>query len=159
MGTTRASLELVAAMEQVGATERIHVRPQSSAEVEPSQKLAALAARRKLAIRRAFTRLNPLALGCGIGVVTGLALLAGTLVLALRGGTWVGANLNALSSYFPGFHVDVTGALLGGVYGFALGFLAGYAIAAFRNLALQIVLAYAVWSAEWWRRRHMLDEI
>ena len=129
---------------------------------EAAQKLTALAAlteRRRSAIRRAFTRLHPLALGCGVGTVFGFAVLAGTLVLALRGGPQVGANLKSLSSYFPGFRVDVTGAFLGGAYGFAAGFLAGYALATFRNLALQIVLAYARWSAEWWRRRHMLDEI
>jgi hypothetical protein len=154
-----ARWEQVAAMQQVGATERIHVKSEAEAPGGLSEKLAALTVRRQVAIRRAFTRLHPLALGCALGTVAGLAVLGGTLLLVLRGGPRVGANLIALSSYFPGFRVDVPGALLGGVYGFAAGFLAGYAIAAFRNLALQIVLAYARWSAEWWRRRHMLDEI
>jgi hypothetical protein len=146
-------------MQQVGATERHVSKPSAPAPDELSEKLAALTRRRQLAIRRAFTRLHPVALGCGVGLVCGLGIVAGTLLLVYRGGPNVGANLKALSSYFPGFRVDVPGALLGGAYGFAAGFLAGYAIAAFRNLALQIVLAWARWSAERFRRRHMLDEI
>lgn len=132
---------------------------QTPAPDEAARKLAALTGRRREAIRRAFTRLHPLALGCGIGTVCGLAVLGGTLVLSLRGGENVGSNLKVLASYFPGFRVDVTGAFIGGAYAFAAGFLGGYAAAAFRNLALQIVLAWARWSAERWRRRHMLDEI
>jgi hypothetical protein len=146
-------------MQQVGATERQLPKTSASAPDELSDKLAALTRSRKTAIRRAFTRLHPIGLGCGIGAVCGLGIVAGTLLLVMRGGPNVGANLRALSSYFPGFRVDVPGALLGGAYGFATGFLAGYAIAVFRNLALQIVLAWARWSAERFRRRHMLDEI
>jgi hypothetical protein len=146
-------------MQHVGATERRISVPPHVPAAELSEKLAALTAARERAIRRAFTRLHPVALGCGMGLVCGLGLLVGTLLLVARGGPNVGANLRALSSYFPGFRVTVAGALLGGVYGCAAGFLAGYAVATFRNLALQIVLAWARWSAERFRRRHMLDEI
>jgi len=141
------------AMEQV--TEKI--RP--SVPDEAAGKLAALARRRRDAIRRAFTRLHPLALGVALGAVLGASVMVGTLVLIGRGGPNVGANLQALSSYFPGYRVSVPGAFVGGAWAFAMGLLAGVSLAAFRNLALQIVLAYARWSAEWWRRRHMLDEI
>jgi hypothetical protein len=137
-------------------------RSQAPAQDELASKLAALAERRRDAIRRAFTRLHPLALGCGVGTVFGLEVLGGTLVLLLRGGQVAGDDLRtlrALSSYFPGFRADVPGALVGGAWAFAVGFVAGYAIAAFRNLALRIVLAYARFTAERWRRRHMLDEI
>jgi len=140
-------------MEQV--TERIR----AGATDELAAKLAALAARRREAIRRAFTRLHPLALGCGVGAVAALGVTLATLVLVLRGGAMVGANLRALASYFPGYRVDVPGAFLGGAYAFAGGFLTGYALAAFRNLALHLVLAWSRWSAERWRRRHLLDEI
>ena len=141
-------------MEQITKT-----APAPDALAQKAATLAALAERRRAAIRRAFTRLHPLAFGCGVGATLGLALVGGTLVLVARGGPDVRATLKSLSSYFPGFSVDVPGAFLGGLYGFAAGFLAGWAVAAFRNLALQIVLAYARWSAEWWRRRHLLDEI
>src|SRR5262245_45911430 len=140
-------------MEQV--TEKIR----SPVSDEAAVKLAALAQRRRDAIRRAFTRLHPLALGIALGAVAGSAVLIGTLVLVARGGPNVGANLWALSSYFPGYRVTVAGAFLGGAWAFGMGLLGGVSLAAFRNLALQIVLAYARWSAEWWRRRHLLDEI
>ena len=122
-------------------------------------RLAALAERRRAAIRSAFARLHPLALGCALGVVLGGVLLAATLVLRLRGGSRVGATLQTVASYFPGYSVDGAGAFVGGLYGFAAGFLAGYLVAAFRNLALGLVLAHARRSAERWRRRHLLDEV
>ena len=138
-------------------------QPESSLQSTPSAELAArvaaLAERRRLAIRSAFTRLHPLALGCGVGVAFGLAVLAATLALRIENGPRIGANLLALASYFPGYSVDVPGAFVGGMYGFAAGFLVGYAIAGFRNLALRVVMGYARWSAERWRRRHLLDEI
>lgn len=118
-----------------------------------------LAERRKQAIRRAFTRLHALALGCGVGVTVGLAVAAATLVLWLQGGKFVGENLKVLASYFPGYRVDAAGAAVGGMYGFAAGFLAGYAIAAFRNLALRFVLVLLRSGGDRWRRRHLLDEI
>jgi hypothetical protein len=122
-------------------------------------RLHRLAERRKEAIRRAFTRLHPLALGCATGVTAGLAVGAATLALRLRGGAEVGKNLKVLSSYFPGYSVDAAGALVGACYGFAAGFLFGWAAAAFRNLALRLVLGRLRASGERWRRRHLLDEI
>jgi hypothetical protein len=133
--------------------------PSSAPPPDLAQRLESLARRRSDAIRRAFTRLHALALGCGVGVTLGLGVLVATLLLFLRGGPKVGDNLKALSSYFPGYQVDVSGALVGGMYGFAAGFLLGYAVAAFRNLALHLVLGYARWSADRFRRRHLLDEI
>ncbi len=124
-----------------------------------AERIAALAERRRDAIRRAFTRLHPVALGCGVGAVAALALLGGTLLLVMRGGLRVGANLQALTSYFPGYRVDVAGAFVGGAWGLAVGFVAGFGIAAFRNLALRVVLVHARRSADRWRRRHLLDEI
>ena len=142
-------------MEQVQVIEK--TRPQ--APDEASERLAALMQRRRDAIRRAFTRLHPLALGCAMGVTCGLAALGATLVLALRGGPEAGPLLKGLSSYFPGYRVDVVGSFVGGGWALAAGFVGGWAIAKFRNLALQIVLAWARFSADRWRRRHMLDEI
>ncbi len=123
------------------------------------ERLERLAERRRDAIRRAFVRFHPLALGCGAGVATGLGVLLATLLLAFGGGKMVGANLKSLASYFPGYSVDGLGAFVGGLYGFAAGFLAGYAIASFRNLALRVVLTAMRASADRWRRRHLLDEV
>ncbi len=130
------------------------------AEVEAlATRVEALAERRKAAIRRAFTRFHALALGCAVGVTTGLAVAAATAVLWIRGGKLVGENLRVLASYFPGYQVDLAGAAVGGLYGFAAGFIAGYAIAAFRNLALRIALGLLRRTGDRWRRRHLLDEI
>lgn len=122
-------------------------------------RLGELAERRKEAIRRTFLQLHALALGCAVGVTAGLAVGAATLLLWWRGGPKVGDNLKVLSSYFPGFSVDLAGAGVGAVYGFAAGFLGGFAVAAFRNVALRLVLARLRSSGERWRRRHLLDEI
>lgn len=124
-----------------------------------SARVEELAERRKEAIRRAFTRFHALALGCAVGVTAGLAVTAATLLLWMRGGKLVGENLRVLSSYFPGYQVDLAGAAVGGLYGFAAGFVAGFAIAAFRNLALRVALALLRQSGDRWRRRHLLDEI
>ncbi len=130
------------------------------AEVDDvAARLRQLAERRKVAIRRAFVRLHPLALGCGVGVAAGLAVGVATLLLWLRGGPEVGKNLKVLSSYFPGFSVDAAGAAVGALYGFAAGFVAGFAVAAFRNVALLLVLGRLKSKSERWRRRHLLDEI
>jgi hypothetical protein len=114
-----------------------------SAEEAAGRELAALAELRRAAIRRAFVRLDPLALGCGVGAVAGLAVLAATLLLSMRG---------ALA-------VDPAGACVAGACAFATGFVAGFATAAFRNLALAIVLAWARVASDRWRRGHLLDEI
>jgi hypothetical protein len=126
---------------------------------DATARMQALEARRKTAIRSAFTRLHPLALGCGVGVTCGLGVLGATLLLVLQGGKRVGVNLQALANFFPGYRVDTTGAFVGAIYGFAAGFMLGYAIAAFRNLALRLVMGWARWSAERWRQRHLLDEV
>jgi hypothetical protein len=127
------------------------------------RELAALAQRRSAAIRRTFVRLDRLALGCGVGAVAGLAVLIATLV-AVEGGAlasdpFVGENLRGLAAFFPGYRPDVAGAFIGGAWGFATGFVAGFATAGFRNLALALVFAWARATGERWRRKHLLDEI
>ena len=71
----------------------------------------------------------------------------------------MGKNLKVLSSYFPGFTVDAAGAAPAALYGFAAGFVAGFAVAAFRNAALRLVLGRLKSKSERWRRRHLLDEV
>jgi hypothetical protein len=121
--------------------------------------LLAIEERRRAAIRRTFTRLDAVALGAAVGTVLGAAVFLATLVLALRGGDAVGPRLALLSHYFPGYEVSAPGALAGLLYGAGTGFLGGFLTAAFRNLALRIVLARAIWGAERSRRRHLLDEV
>jgi hypothetical protein len=124
-----------------------------------SQRLEELRERRRDAIRRTFLQLHSLALGCALGVTAGVGVGLSTLLLWWRGGPRVGENLKVLSSYFPGFSVDLVGAGVGAVYGFAAGCLGGFAVAAFRNAALRVVLRWLQSRAERWRRRHLLDEV
>ena len=134
-----------------------------SALREGGREPAALAERRRAAIRRTFLRLDPLALGCGVGAAAGLAVLLATLVLVFRGAVagdpFVAANLKSLAAFFPGYRLDVAGAFVGDAWGAATGFVAGVATAGFRNLALALVFGWARATAGRWRRRHLLDEI
>lgn len=144
----------------VGASQWIAGRSRAlEPTVDIASRLGELAERRKAAIRQSFVQLHALALGCAVGVTGGLAVGTATLLLWWRGGPRVGENLRSLSSYFPGFSVDAAGAGVGAVYGFAAGFVAGFAVAAFRNVALRVVLGWLRLSGERWRRRHLLDEI
>jgi uncharacterized membrane protein (Fun14 family) len=109
---------------------------------EADPRLAVLAEWRRAAIRRAFVRFDPLALGCGVGLLAGLCVLVATLHLvefgALSEDPFVRESLKGLAAFFPGYHADLAGAWIGGAYAFAAGFVAGFATAAFRNLALAI---------------------
>ena len=123
------------------------------------QLLSQLEERRKAAIRRTFARLDPLALGLGLGVTLALVLLLLTAIHALRGDRPDAPELELLGYYLPGFALGTRGLLLGPLYGFLAGGVAGALLAWFRNLSLHIVLAMALWSANRWRRRHLLDEV
>lgn len=75
----------------------------------------------------AFARLDPVALGVAIGVVSGLSLFFAAVVLILKDGPVVGPTLSLLGHFFLGFQVTWTGAFVGlveaGIGGFALGYL------------------------------------
>jgi protoporphyrinogen oxidase len=91
-------------------------------------------------IQTAFAKLDPLALGVAIGVVTGVGLLLATIVLLLKGGTFVGPRLGLLRNYLIGFEVTWFGALIGLIEGGVGGFTLGYLGASLRNWGMK---AYA----------------
>lgn len=91
-------------------------------------------------IQTAFAKLDPLALGVAIGVVTGIGLLLATVVLLLKGGTFVGPRLGLLRNYLIGFEVTWAGALIGMIEGSVGGFTLGYLGASLRNWGMK---AYA----------------
>jgi len=91
-------------------------------------------------LERALARLDALALGVAVGTVCGAGLCAATVILLLKGGSQVGANLSLLRQYFPGYRVTWRGALLGLGYGFLAGFVAGWAVAVVRNAGIAIYL-------------------
>jgi hypothetical protein len=125
-----------------------------------TQIVAELERRRRDAIRRTFTRLDPLALGAGIGVAAALfgLILPGRLLFGNPPAD-IQETVGRLTHFLPGFDITTRGAILGGVWFLIVGFVAGLLIATFRNLALRVVLWKMNADAARWRRRHFLDEI
>ncbi|HEX7479659.1 MAG TPA: NAD(P)/FAD-dependent oxidoreductase [Polyangiales bacterium] len=79
------------------------------------------------ALREAYARYDAVALGAAVGTVMGLGLFLATAFLLLRGGLFVGENLQLLRNYFLGYEVSWSGAFLGlaeaGSFGFVFGFM------------------------------------
>lgn len=88
-------------------------------------------------LRAAFARLNAVAFGTAAGSVGALTLMVATAMLTIQGapdGVTVGSHLNLLSHFLPGYSVSGIGAVVGGAYGFLLGFIGGGLTAVFWNL-------------------------
>ena len=100
------------------------------------------------ALARAFPKLDRMAFGVSVGVVTGLLLCLATLILVLKGGDVVGPKLGLLSQYFPGYRVTLAGSLLGLVYGFTAAFIGGWLFAFVRNFAVFLYMALTQRHAE-----------
>jgi hypothetical protein len=73
-------------------------------------------------------RLNAVVTGLVTGLLAGLALFVATNWLVLKGGPVVGPHLALLGQYFIGYRVSFVGSLVGFVWAFAVGFLAGAAV-------------------------------
>lgn len=84
-------------------------------------------------VRRAYERTSEQGWGLAVGFLAALALFVATVVLVLKGGENVGAHLNLLSVYLPGYAVSWTGAFIGAAYMFFLGYGAGRTIATIYN--------------------------
>jgi len=104
-----------------------------------------------------FAPVDKRAFGVAIGTVTGLGVLAVTACDLLRGTPWRGLSL--LSQYFVGYGLTWKGALVGLLWGFAVGFCAGWFVAFTRNLALAISLFLIRTRAELDTTRDFLDHI
>lgn len=87
-----------------------------------------------------YAKIDPVALGVGVGTLLGGAICAATVVLLAKGGDHIGAKLSLLSQFFPGYRVTWTGSLIGLLYGFLTGFLFGFSFAFFRNIAMKLHL-------------------
>jgi hypothetical protein len=105
---------------------------------------------------RAFARLDRLALGLSIGIVSGVAMFAGTVILLLKDGAPLGPNLALLNQYIPEYSVSWKGSLIGAAAGFMMGFVVGWAVAVLRNLTLS---TYMSASAFWVRLNRFLDDV
>jgi hypothetical protein len=87
-----------------------------------------------------FARLDPVAFGISVGLVSGSGIFLATVALLLQGGPVVGPNFSLLGNYLPGFKVTWAGAFLGLVEGGSVGFVLGNMIAGIRNWGMK---AYA----------------
>ncbi|HEM47329.1 MAG TPA: hypothetical protein ENO23_09840, partial [Alphaproteobacteria bacterium] len=88
-------------------------------------------------IREVYARFDEVALGVALGTVGGLALLAGTVILLLKGGEEIGPNLSLLGNYFLGYQVSWPGAVVGFLEASLGGFGLGWLMARMTNLILQ----------------------
>jgi hypothetical protein len=87
----------------------------------------------------AFAPIHRRALGIAAGVVLGGFLSMLTSVAVLRGGEAANA-LSLLSQFFWGYSVSWSGVLVVFLWGFGLGFIAGWSMALFRNAMVWVWL-------------------
>jgi hypothetical protein len=85
-----------------------------------------------------IVRLNATIQGIVTGLIVGLGIFIATNWLILKGGPRVGPHLALLGQYFIGYRVTFTGSLIGLAYGFATGFVGGYAVARIYNWFVDI---------------------
>ena len=104
-----------------------------------------------------FAPIDKRAFGVAIGTVTGLGVFSATAVDLLRGLPWRGLRL--FSEFFIGYSLTWRGALIGLLWGFVVGFCAGWFVAFTRNLALAISLFIIRTRAELDTTRDFLDHI
>src|SRR5712691_7503731 len=78
-------------------------------------------------------RVNRNVLGLILGILSSFGLFFATNILVLKGGPHVGANLQLLNQFFPGYRVTFAGSFLGLIYGFLTGYISGFFIAAVYN--------------------------
>lgn len=110
-------------------------------------------------IQLVFAKLDPLALGVAVGIVSGLAIFVATAVLLIKGGPVVGPRLSLLGYFLFGFNMTWGGALIGSLEGSLIGFSIGYAGAFIRNGSMRAYAKFRRWREETDRRRHLLDKV
>ncbi len=106
----------------------------------------------------AFAPLHKRCLGVAIGIVLGAAVLALTLLHLLRSAEEP-YPLVLLQQYFIGYTVTPLGALIGGAWGFWVGFVLGWFFAFVRNLVLSATAFALRARAELAQSRGFLDDI
>ena len=85
------------------------------------------------AYRTTLLRLNARAWGIAVGLISGVALFAATLLLVIKGGEQVGVHLALLGTLLPGYRVSVGGAFIGFAYMFVIGYAIGRVIGSVYN--------------------------
>ena len=82
---------------------------------------------------REIIKLSCNVLGITLGILCGGLIFVATIVLVIKGGPNVGAHLQLLSQFFPGYRVSLLGSFVGLGYGFAVGYFSGWIIATVYN--------------------------
>ena len=104
-----------------------------------------------------FAPLDKRAFGVAFGVSGALAIAGVTIADLLLGTPWAGLGL--LSEYFAGYTVSWPGVLIGGAWGFAVAFCAGWLLAFVRNFTLALSLFMLRSRAELDETSDFLDHI
>jgi protoporphyrinogen oxidase len=125
--------------------------------IEPGLEVPDLAEALQGALSQVFPKLDRLAFGLSLGMVSGIVLFLATALLVLKGGETIGPNLQLLNQYFPGYTVTLSGSLLGLGYGFATGFAGGWGFAFLRNMSVFLYMAFAHRRAERQVLRNLLS--
>ena len=110
-------------------------------------------------IEVAFAKIDPLALGIAVGVVSGLGIFMASAILLLKSGPVVGPMLSLLGNYLIGFEVTWVGAVIGLLEGGMLGFAVGALAAGLRNWVFKVYAKIMRWREERDDRRHLLDKM
>lgn len=85
------------------------------------------------ALLQEVIRLSRNVLGLTLGMLFAAGIFLATNVLVLKGGPEVGTHLQLLNQFFPGYRVTFGGSFLGAAYGFVVGYVSGWIIAAVYN--------------------------
>ena len=89
-------------------------------------------------VRRAVARIQTGVLTIVFGLIGGLGLFVMTAWLLIRNGPNVGAHLQLLANYFPGYSVTWVGSFVGLFYGLFIGGVTGWAIGTIYNRIILI---------------------
>lgn len=109
-------------------------------------------------LRLAFAPLHKRAFGIAVGTACGLVVAVATIAHLIRD-PQEGPNIHLLAQYFYGYRVSPAGVVIGALWGFAVGFIAGWFVAFTRNLAVAIAVFVTRTRAELRATRDFLDHI
>ncbi|MDB6147886.1 MAG: hypothetical protein JWO45_1550 [Spartobacteria bacterium] len=85
------------------------------------------------ALLREVIRLSRNVLGLTLGILFANGVFLATNILVIKDGPNVGAHLQLLNQFFPGYRVTFAGSFLGLFYGFLVGYISGWVIATVYN--------------------------
>ena len=109
-------------------------------------------------VQLAFAPLHKAAFGVATGIVFGGLVVFVTLLDMILDPTRQ-MPLDLLAQYFDGYTVSILGALVGGAWGFVVGFFAGWFVAFARNAVMALWVIYFRARADWQRTNDFLDYI